>query len=263
MRPELLKLCHTLLITVVRTFYDVQQQLIIDYLILNNSATENELSTLFGINSRQLNAICFHLKSDRIIRQTLKKQVAGNEFDVDFMALIYTVKYKILKTRIAIENQIKSAKELQGYVCPTCQKKYSALDVDQVLNFNTGLLECEYCDVELEQDVKNEVSDENLTLFTKQTTSIVNLLREIDLFDLPEAWYSTSILDNDQDQNDVVVELTNGEDNKRDKGDLNKIDHSVPMWHQKSTVKRASEGSTSISKVKIVTDSDEDEFEEI
>eukprot|EP00835_Amoeboradix_gromovi_P006296 NODE_716_length_4828_cov_0.189258.p1 type:complete len:262 gc:universal NODE_716_length_4828_cov_0.189258:3653-4438(+) len=261
MKPELLKLCHRLIINLVRTFYDVQQQIIIDYLMLNGSATENELASLFGIHLRQLNAICFTLKSDRIIRQVIKKQVAGNEFDIDYVSLILTTKYKILKTRIAIEDRIKSAKELQGYICPSCGQEYGALDVESVLNVNTGLLQCEYCDIELDQNVKNQVSDEKLTVLMKQISPIVNILREIDGMELPESWYSTSVVET-EDQNEVIVELTHG--NEGDSVQLNssQMDHSVPIWHQHSTVKRNAPNDQA-SKVLLQTDTDEDEFEEI
>ena len=263
MKPRLLKLCHRLLITVVRTFYEIHQQIIIDYLMLNGSATENELASLFGVHLRQLNAVCFPLKSDRIIRQTIKKQVAGNEFDIDYISLILTTKYKILKTRTAVEDKIKSAKELQGYICPNCNKEYGALDVDQVLNLNTGLLECEHCGIELEQNVKNQVSDEELTFLMKQISPIVNILREIDTCELPESWYSTSIAESTEDQNEIIVELTNDGDRKNNNDNSGHVDHSVPIWHQKSTVKRTVSDNNQPNKVLIQGDSDDEEFEEI
>eukprot|EP00834_Sanchytrium_tribonematis_P007878 NODE_793_length_3856_cov_0.643865.p2 type:complete len:263 gc:universal NODE_793_length_3856_cov_0.643865:2487-3275(+) len=262
MHPKLLILCRQLLVQVVRTFYDKNQHIIIDYLMINNSATETALASLFGVHLRQLNAICYPLKNDKIIRQIVKKQVAGNEFDIDYVALILITKYKILQTRIAVENKIESAKELQGYICPNCGKQYGALDVAEVLNIHTNLLQCEFCDIELQQNVKNQVSDEKLTELMKQIAHIVTTLREIDTMEIPEIWFSTSVVEDTSEKQQIVVELADEGAVQNRTTTPGQIDHAVPKWHQESTVKRPISESEQPNKVLIISDSD-DEFEDV
>ena len=197
-----------------------------------------------------------------IVRQTLKKQVAGNEFDIDYMGLVLATKYKILRTKTAIEDKIKSSKELQGYICPKCSKEYNALDVDQVLNLNSGLLECEDCAEELEQNVKDQVSDEKLVLFMKQITPIRETLQQLDKMDLPSEWYSTStLLEYTESPNiHVQVDLKTSDDTNSPKLKEKRIENTIPLWHQASTIVKGTKPHPTVASP---DDDDSDEFEEV
>lgn len=196
--PSVLKrLCKK----VVRGFYENEHAAIIT--LLTNSQypclQEDDLIRLLGFDKKQLRQSLVRLKSEKLIKQRVHKEknpetgalISFNYYFINYKVFVNVVKYKLDHVRKKIESEEKQAKNRPSFVCTQCEKKYSDLEVDRLLDLETCQLKCTMCEGLVEEDSagikQNNTSRTSLARFNEQMEPIFRLLRECEDMNLAPA----------------------------------------------------------------------------
>lgn len=111
-----------------------------------------------------------------------QRPVNRTYYYVDFRAAIDAIKYKMHEVTKELEKKMNKDADTKGYVCPRCDKQFTALDAMTLLN-QFGMFECDRCSAELVDDndsAEVQTSQERLGRFNDQTKKVLQLLRQID-----------------------------------------------------------------------------------
>ena len=195
--PVLKRLCKI----VVRGFYESEHAAIVT--LLTNSQypclQEDDLSRLLGFDKKQLRQSLVRLKNEKLIKQRVHKEknpetgvtLSFNYYFINYKVFVNVVKYKLDHVRKKIESEEKQAKNRPSFVCTQCEKKYSDLEVDRLLDLETGQLKCTICEGQVEEDSaeikQSNTSRTNLARFNEQMEPIFRLLRECEDMNLAPA----------------------------------------------------------------------------
>ena len=196
--PSVLKrLCKI----VARGFYESEHAAVIT--LLTNSQypclQEDDLSRLLGFDKKQLRQTLVRLKNEKLIKQRVHKEkypetgatLSFNYYFINYKVFVNVVKYKLDHVRKKIESEEKQAKNRPSFVCSQCEKKYSDLEVDRLLDLETGQLKCTICEGLVEEDCaeikQSNTSRTNLARFNEQMEPIFRLLRECEDMNLAPA----------------------------------------------------------------------------
>lgn len=186
---------------VVRGFYDSEHAAIVT--LLTNSQypclQEDDLSQLLGFDKKQLRQGLVRLKNEKLIKQRVYKEknpetgttLSFNYYFINYKVFVNVVKYKLDHVRKKIESEEKQAKNRPSFVCSQCEKKYSDLEVDRLLDLETAQLKCTVCEGLVEEDCaeikQSNTSRTNLARFNEQMEPIFRLLRECEDINLAPA----------------------------------------------------------------------------
>src|SRR5690606_887818 len=100
-----------------------------------------------------------------------QRPVNRTYYYVDFRAAIDAIKYKMHEVTKELEKKMNKDADTKGYVCPRCDKQFTALDAMTLIN-PFGLFECDRCNTELVDDndsAEVHTSQERLGRFNDQT----------------------------------------------------------------------------------------------
>lgn len=196
--PNVLKrLCKK----VVRGFYENEHAAIIT--LLTNSKypclQEDDLIRLLGFDKKQLRQSLVRLKNEKLIKQRVHKEknpetgalISFNYYFINYKVFVNVVKYKLDHVRKKIESEEKQAKNRPSFVCTQCEKKYSDLEVDRLLDLETCQLKCTICEGLVEEDAagikQSNTSRTSLARFNEQMEPIFRLLRDCEDINLAPA----------------------------------------------------------------------------
>ena len=195
--PVLKRLCKI----VACGYYESEHAAIIT--LLTNSKypclQEDDLSRLLGFDKKQLRQSLVRLKNEKLIKQRVHKEknpetgttLSFNYYFINYKVFVNVVKYKLDHVRKKIESEEKQAKNRPSFVCAQCEKKYSDLEVDRLLDFETGQLKCTICEGLVEEDCaeikQSNTSRTSLARFNEQMEPIFKLLRECEDMNLAPA----------------------------------------------------------------------------
>lgn len=196
--PNVLKrLCKK----VVRGFYENEHTAIIT--LLTNSQypclQEDDLIRLLGFDKKQLRQSLVRLKNEKLIKQRVHKEknpetgalISFNYYFINYKVFVNVVKYKLDHVRKKIESEEKQAKNRPSFVCTQCEKKYSDLEVDRLLDRETCQLKCTICEGLVEEDSagikQSNTSRTSLARFNEQMEPIFRLLRDCEDINLAPA----------------------------------------------------------------------------
>lgn len=195
--PILKRLCKV----VARGFYESEHAAIIT--LLTNSQypclQEDDLSRLLGFDKKQLRQSLVRLKNEKLIKQRVHKEknpetgatLSFNYYFINYKVFVNVVKYKLDHVRKKIESEEKQAKNRPSFVCTQCEKRYSDLEVDRLLDLETGQLKCTLCEGLVEEDCveikQSNISRTTLARFNEQMEPIFRLLRDCEDLNLAPA----------------------------------------------------------------------------
>lgn len=183
---------------VVRGFYECEHATLIN--ILTNSiypcVKEEDLQELLKFDKKQLRQVLMRLKSDKLIKQRIHKEkqpengttLTFNYYFINYKLFVNVVKYKLDHIRKKIESDEKQAKNRPSFLCSACHNRYSDLEVDRLLDMETGALKCTTCEGTVEEDVTDIKQANNsrtsLAKFNEQMEPIFRLLRDCENLNL-------------------------------------------------------------------------------
>lgn len=184
--PDILK---RLALTVVKSFYETEHTGIVNLLVKHTCVKEDDLSDLLKFDKKQLRNILGRLKNDKLVKQRVYKgkqadtgaTITFNYFFIDYKLFVNVVKYKLDHIRNKIEHDEREATNRPSFVCTQCNKRYSDLEIDRLLDPMSGNLICEFCSGPIDEDTTDVEQKQNsrslLALFNEQMEQIFVLLR--------------------------------------------------------------------------------------
>ena len=98
--------------------------------------------------------------------------------------LVNVIKYKLDHMRRKIETEDLVTTNRASFICPTCVKTFTDLEVDQLFDPMSGCLRCSYCGSEVEEEGSDRKKDSRSTLvkFNEQFRRLFDLLSKVILF---------------------------------------------------------------------------------
>lgn len=109
-------------------------------------------------------------------------------FYIEYKQLVDVIKFKVYRISKQFETMIRSGSEHKGYFCSGCNRVYSSLEVQSMLNTSTFLFHCDVCNSELieytDEKMKNG-PQEALSKFMEQTISLISLLKKTESIAIP------------------------------------------------------------------------------
>ncbi|KAI9140799.1 hypothetical protein BKA69DRAFT_1175601 [Paraphysoderma sedebokerense] len=268
--PHSINTLKALVYRVSRTFYDTKEILVLDVLNKRLSIKDEELARCLRMNTRDVNKLCSKLREDRLIRMESRgdgvrhgKPVLRWWCTLDYKLFVDVTKLRLYKMRMMIDAKMRSELENKGYICPNCQKTYTPLEAQSLIDPTTFLFNCEICGTNLENNENEEgvrLSQEALSRFIEQTNPITEILKQTDQIKLPvynplqtpaenAAITSTRTVQKDiqlatetgtSATNDIVVVFETDDATARAKREeeleKKRQQNALPVWHQFSTV---------------------------
>ncbi|XP_068244794.1 general transcription factor IIE subunit 1 [Palaemon carinicauda] len=175
---------------VVRGFYGIEDVLIIDMLVRNCCMSEDDLCDLLKFDRKMLRQRINTLRADKFI-QSRHKMVTQEEgktqkeqyYFINYKSFVNVIKYKLDHIRKKLEMEERDQTSRASFICQYCQRSYTDLEADQLLDPLTGQLLCIICKQEVQEDMSGMPRhDTRLVLqkFNEQMEPLFNLLREVE-----------------------------------------------------------------------------------
>ena len=185
--PETLK---RLVRYIVRGFYSMPHALAIDLLVHHPCIKEDDMLELLMFDRKQLRSIVNTLKTDRFLKSRMRmetdkegKTTRHNYFFINYSTFVNVVKYKMDHMRHKIETEERDNTHRASFKCPKCDKCYTDLEVDHLMDFMTCQLHCEFCGAEVIEEESLEPRRDSRSLmetFNLQMSPIDRMLREME-----------------------------------------------------------------------------------
>lgn len=134
---------------VLRGFYSVEHVILVDLLIRRVVLKEDDMIELLRFEKKQLRAILALLKNDKLIKFKLRmetgvdgKAFRQNYYYINYKDFVNVVKYKLDHIRKKFELIDRDNTSRASFICSYCNKSFTDLEVDQLLDLSTGELKC-------------------------------------------------------------------------------------------------------------------------
>lgn len=130
------------------------------------------------------------LKNDKFIQARLKMETAPdgkahkiNYYFINYKVFVNVIKYKLDMMRKRLETEERDATSRANFKCTNCCKTFTDLEVDQLIDLQSGELRCTYCGSLVEEDmsaIPKKDSRLMLAKFNEQLQPLYDLLREVE-----------------------------------------------------------------------------------
>ncbi|CAD5218770.1 unnamed protein product [Bursaphelenchus okinawaensis] len=184
--PENLK---NLCLLLTKTFYTLPHYVVLDYVQKLGCVKEDRLRDILKLEPKTLRGLIVTLKVDKFLKErTIAEETDGrsrkvNYYHVNYKAILNVTKYKIDHMRQRLEHREQTHVQKASYVCSTCKRCYDALDVQRIMNMETGELMCWQCNGQVVPDETAGPSEEtrsSLAKFNDEMAAIFSMLQQLD-----------------------------------------------------------------------------------
>lgn len=161
-----------------------------DMLIRNPCMKEDDLVELLKFERKQLRSVIAQLKNDRFVKVRLRMETGAdgkatrqNYYYINYKIFVNVLKYKLDHMRRKIETEERDSTSRASFKCTACEKTFTDLEADQLIDYMTGEFSCSFCDAPVMEDESAlSKTDSRLLLarFNEQIEPLYNLLREVD-----------------------------------------------------------------------------------
>lgn len=141
---------------VIRGFYEIEHATVMDILIHHPCVKEDDLLEVLKFERKQLRAVINTLKNDKFIKARMRvetdsdgKMTRHNYYFINYSVFVNIVKYKLDHIRKKIETEQRDTANRTSYICPTCEKTFTDLEADQLVDRMTGDFLCTHCNTEV------------------------------------------------------------------------------------------------------------------
>ncbi|KAI8881314.1 hypothetical protein K501DRAFT_189305 [Backusella circina FSU 941] len=180
---------------------------------------------------------------------------------IDYKEFVDVVKWKMYKMQTIVRDNLRTESENKGYICHTCEKQFTPLDVLSLVNMTDQLFHCDMCESVLEENDNAENvkgSQQVLTRLREQSQPIITLLKQTDAIVIPSSYiykhtqgskkngansdeYELAIAqDTGLGQGDIIVDLQMDNEAARrakmEEAEQKRQQNALPVWHQRSTI---------------------------
>ncbi|KAH9411896.1 subunit of transcription initiation factor IIE [Ordospora pajunii] len=179
---------------VVRKFYEPHHVVIMGILLNATLLYDNELCERMKMLSKEVNKLIIKLKEDKMIKYETKVenrenngQILRTVYYINYAEVRDVIKYKIYKMTKNLENNIKMG-QAEGYICMECNKEYSSLDAQGLME--NYVFKCEDCKGDLAENRRDRSEDcQMYSNLMSELDGIVMLLKETDKYSIPSMDY--------------------------------------------------------------------------
>lgn len=258
---------------VARAFYEPRFIILLDQLTRNPVLKDDDLASRMGLQAKELNKLTAGLVKDKLIeiyrRNELKegalRAVGRQYYYIDYKHFCDVVKWRVAEMRRLIDKDLRNELDSKGYICPQCSQSYTPLDVDRLIDFETGTFLCEVCRTELIDNENAESvrgSQDRMQRFNRQMSWIREGLRKSEEMVLPafdvEKYVRENFTEVDKEGGEddglkiaggrhaidegigIVIrtdkdEATKKEERERE-AEAKRQQNQMPSWHLKSTI---------------------------
>jgi len=175
---------------VVRGFYDIEYSLIIDMLVRYPCMREDDLCDLLKFDKKILRSKLATLKADKFLQVKLRIETGEDGkankvqcFFINYKVFVNIVKYKLDHMRKKMEIEERDATSRSSFRCLQCEKQFTDLEADQLIDFTTGEFKCTYCGGIVEEDESAMPKKDSrllLAKFNEQMEKLYELLRIVE-----------------------------------------------------------------------------------
>lgn len=120
---------------------------------------EDDICDLLNFDRKQLRARITALKNDKLLQNRLKMETGPDGkaakvtyYFINYKILVNVVKYKLDLMRKRLETTERDATSRASFKCVNCQKTFTDLEADQLIDFTTNEFRCTYCSSLVEED---------------------------------------------------------------------------------------------------------------
>lgn len=175
---------------VVRAFFSSPYILVLDCILFHSVLAEEDISHLLGLKRPDVRSLCAKLIEERLLSshsqpefQAGTKGVRRYYYFIKYPEAIDAIKWKVHQLVTKLKLDLQENSKPQGYMCPTCNTKYSQLDAVSLLNYDRTQFMCSLCDEPLIEDDSSklaQVKQQNLSRLMVQLEPIITYLKKID-----------------------------------------------------------------------------------
>lgn len=232
----------------VRMFYEPAYFIILDIVLKKGIVSEEFLSEKLQMQLKQVNKLTVKLREDHFlqcetrveIREYDGKSISRSYWFIDFKSLVDTTRWRLKKMSRYVEEKIQKGASggLNGYKCNQCGFIYGLLDVDRlVTDFQTGVLQCEICkgEIEDEQVMSSSQAADLYSRLNQALKPIVSLLKEIEQLPQPLGTSKNHIMKAKPSNTHEAEEKTYFNESLSTLPSSSAVP-AIPVWHSHSTV---------------------------
>lgn len=173
---------------IMRGFYNIEQKLIVDMLVRRRETKEDDLVEVLKLERRHLRSLLQQMRQDhfinvRLIMETDEdgKSTRRNYYSINYRMFVNVVKYKIDHVRRKLETEERDLTSRASFICQSCSKTFTDLEVGQIYDLDRKQFRCSYCDGIVDEDPNiRPKADSRLVMarFNEQMKPIYELLKE-------------------------------------------------------------------------------------
>ncbi|KAF2766582.1 hypothetical protein EJ03DRAFT_329960 [Teratosphaeria nubilosa] len=204
------QLATDLLRTVARAFYQTEQVLVLEALIIHSTLSDKDLGHLLGMNNKSLHKVCGRLREDDLISVQIRSErradgtgsylqpsvngAAPKErftnsqwYYINYHRAIDSIKYRMHKLNKYVESLGAPTSEKKDLHCPRCKAQWTELEVMDNIDMDTGSFLCGRCQFPLNAVEEDEgAENEMMKRLNVELDGVLSLMRKIDQSQVPE-----------------------------------------------------------------------------
>lgn len=172
----------------MRGFYNIEQKLLIDFLIRRKETKEDDLVEVLKFERKHLRSLIQQMRQDKFINVRLimetdedGKSTRRNYYSINYRMFVNVVKYKIDHMRRRLETEERDLTSRASFICQSCKKTFTDLETNQIFDPSRNQFRCSYCDGIVDEDPNvRPKADSRLVManFNEQMEPIYALLQE-------------------------------------------------------------------------------------
>lgn len=172
----------------MRGFYNIEQKLVIDMLVRRRETKEDDLVEVLKFERKHLRSLIQQMRQDKFINVRLimetdedGKSTRRNYYSINYRMFVNVVKYKIDHMRRKLETEERDLTSRASFICQSCSKTFTDLELGQIYDPSRSQFRCSYCDGIVDEDPNvRPKADSRLVManFNEQMEPIYALLQE-------------------------------------------------------------------------------------
>ncbi|XP_022670467.1 general transcription factor IIE subunit 1-like isoform X2 [Varroa destructor] len=175
---------------VARSIFSPELAMVVDALIKHQCVREEALADHLLFERKQLRQIIAQMRQNRLVQTRLRmetgpdgKSQRHNYYYINYKSFVNIVRYKLDLLRRKIETEERESTSRASFKCQGCDKCYTDLEADQLIDFATGEFRCPHCGSsveEAESAASSEMPQQLLVRFNERMEIIFKLLRNVE-----------------------------------------------------------------------------------
>lgn len=165
-------------------------------LVRRRETKEDDLIEVLKLEKKHLRSLMEQMRKEkfvnvRLIMETdeVNKSTRRNYYSINYRMFVNVVKYKIDHVRRRIEADERDHSSRASFICQTCRKTYTDLELGQILDTSSGsaLFVCSHCGGSVDEDpnVRPQIDSRLIQAkFNEQMSQIYETLKDLEMMDL-------------------------------------------------------------------------------